>query len=173
MTNTKTIQKNIQTAENTKPTNAERKQISAFKNLVNLSTKTDNELSKLNLTKSKLCDDITHLYIDMDISKFESKQIQDYQENNYFIKKKGVKNDKTAKPLVGTFKTVISAIKSFIKDGQIITKSTTYKDIRKHQNQKNAIILSEKRKEYNKRLATLSDTDIKQLIALFDSQTQK
>ena len=127
-------QKNIQTAQPTTPSNAKDKTISQFKNLLNLSNKTDKELSKLNITKTTICDDIVKMYIALDFASFDNKQVSDYQTNNIYLRKKGYKNQATAKPLTGTFKTVMSAIKSYLKDNQVIDKATTYKTIRKYQN---------------------------------------
>jgi len=158
---TTTKQKNTQTANNTTPTNVKNKKISQFENLLNLSNKTDKELFKLNITKTTICDDIVKMYKDLDFASFENKQVSDYQTNNIYLRKKGIKNQSTAKPLTGTFKTVISAVKSYLKDNQVIDKATTYKTIRKYQNDKNKTVISENRKAYNKELAKLSDKVIK------------
>ena len=109
----------------------------------------------------------------LDLKQFETKQLNAYIDNDIYLKRKGHKNSKTAKPLTGTFKTVISAVKSYINDKNIIDTNTTYKTIRQHQNAKNKPTISEKRKAYNKRLATLSDNDIKSLLALFDAKNKK
>jgi len=167
---TKTIKK---ITKNTTPSNANKKQVSHFKNLLNLANKTDDELTKLNITKTKICDDIVKMFKGLDLKQFETKQLNAYIDNDIYLKRKGHKNSKTAKPLTGTFKTVISAIKSYINDKNIIDTNTTYKTIRQHQNAKNKPTISEKRKAYNKRLATLSDNDIKSLLALFDAKNKK
>ena len=47
---------------------------------------------------------------------------------------------------------------------QTIDKTTTYKTIRKYQNDKNKTVVSDNRKTYNKELAKLSDKVIKEFL---------
>ena len=152
--------------KNTNPSNIDNvKKISDFKNLINLANTTDIELVRLKLTRANLCNDLVKYYIDLDISQFKAKFLNDAIENDLAIRVKGHKNSKTARPITGTAKTVISNCKKFIDLGKNITKNTTYTDIR------NGIKiepnLSENRIKLNKQLALLSDNDIKQLLALF------
>lgn len=164
---TKTIKK---ITKNTTPSNDNKKQVSRFTNLLNLANKTDDELSKLNITKTKICDDIVQMFRDLDLKQFEAKQLTDYVANDIYLKRKGHKNSKTAKPLTGSFKTVISAVKSYISDKNIIDTDTTYKTIRQYQNAKNKPAISEKRKQANKVVAQMSDKEFFEMIKLYQAQ---
>jgi hypothetical protein len=161
MTNTK-IKK---ITKNTTPNNIARhngKKISDFKNLLNLANATDKELKELSITKGKVCDNIVNYYIGLNIGEFENKFKTDAIENDIAIRLKGFKPSPIAKPIIGTAKTVISNCKKFIKLGNVIDKTTTYKAIRKATASKPT--LTENRINLNKKLALLSDDIIAKLL---------
>ena len=163
---TTTKQKNVQTAQNTTPSNANKTKQTRFKNLLNLALKSDTELDALKLTMSKVCDDISQYYKGLDIAQFKEKFINDAVKNDIAIRVKGHKNSDTAKPITGTAKTVISVTRKHIdKIGKV--DGLTYGEIRKAVNNLAKPNISEKRKNANKDIAKLSDKQFFEMINLY------
>lgn len=165
---TTTKQKNVQTANNTTPSNANKKAISPFKLLINQALKNDKEKATLTANMVNVGDGFVKYYINLDIKGFNALFQKDAINNNIKIRLKGHKNLETAKPLTGSATVIISNIKKYIANGNTINKSTTYTDIRKAVAKK--ANLSEKRKEYNKVLNAMTDSQIKALLELAKKQ---
>ncbi len=162
---TKNKIKNVQIAPNTTPSNALKTEQTTLKNLLNLASKSDKELEILKLTKTKVCDDISQYYKGLDIVQFKQKYIADSITNDIAIRIKGHKNSDTAKPILGTAKTVISNTKKHIeKIGKV--DGLTYGDIRKAVNKLSLPVITEKRKNGNKDIAKLTD---KQFFEMYNS----
>ncbi len=163
---TTTKQKNVQIAQNTKPSNANKTKQTRFKTLLNLANKSDKELNALKLTMSKVCDDISQYYKGLDTAQFKEKFISDAVKNDIAIRVKGHKNSNTAKPITGTAKTVISVTRKHIdKIGKI--DGLTYGEIRKAVNDLTAPNISEKRKNANKDIAKLTDAQFFEMVNLY------
>ncbi len=163
---TTTKQKNVQIAQNTKPSNANKTKQTRFKTLLNLANKSDKELNALKLTMSKVCDDISQYYKGLDTAQFKEKFIIDAVKNNIAIRIKGHKNSNTAKPITGTAKTVISVTRKHIdKIGKI--DGLTYGEIRKAVNDLTSPNISEKRKNANKDIAKLTDAQFFEMVNLY------
>ena len=109
---TKTIKK---ITKNTTPSNTDKKQVSHFKNLLNLANKTDDELTKLNITKTKICDDIVQMFKGLDLKQFETKQLNAYIDNDIYLKRKGHKNRKTAKRGISGFRRILGKTRIYKK----------------------------------------------------------
>jgi len=167
---TKTKIKNVQITPNTTPSNAIKTEQTTLKNLLNLASKSDKELEILKLTMSKVCDDISQYYKGLDIAQFKEKYIKDAVTNDIAIRIKGHKNTSTAKPIIGTAKTVISVTRKHIdKIGKV--DGLTYGKIRKAVNDLSQPTISEKRKDANKNIAKLSDKQFFEMVNLYlDSQ---
>ena len=157
----------------TKPSNADSKKVSELKQLINLSLKTDSELKKINLKKDDVGNKFVDYYADLDAKQFSAKQQKDAIANDIFLRLKGFKNSKTAKPITGSAKTMTSVIKAYIVKVGVITKGTTYTAIRKEVNKLNAKTISEERKKMLKFIDALTDEQLKALITSAKKSAKK
>lgn len=152
--------------KNTQPTNANRKQVSELKNLINLASKTDKQLEKLKITKSEIGNSFVKYYANIDLEQFKVKQQKDCIDNNIYLRLKGFKNHKTAKPLTGSAKTMTSVIKAYIEKVGKIDKGLTYTELRKAVNALNKPTESAKRKQMLKFINALSDEQLAKIVEL-------